>query len=108
MSVARITFVVGMLSVIAAAPCWIEYLGYAFAYSAWIGLDPKKFPIAAAQSSADQWMLISGALQIVGIALMVIGATRLTRYIPVAVCLCLIPASFLPTVILIQVLAHQH
>jgi hypothetical protein len=52
MSAGRLTLVAGMLCVFAAAPCWIEYLGYAFAYSAWVGLDPKKFPIVAVQSSA--------------------------------------------------------
>ena len=56
----------GIVFVLAAVPCLLHSLGDAFAYSDWIGLDEKKFPIAAVHRSAEMWMAVSMILQSVG------------------------------------------
>ena len=65
----RILLWAGVLFLIGAAPCWVDSLGHAFAYSDWLGLDPKKFPIEAAHRSAQRWMVAALAVQTVGVLL---------------------------------------
>ena len=104
----RITLLAGILLLIVCAPFWVKSLGYAFAYSAWAGLDPKKFPIAAAQSSAREWMVVALAIQVSGIVLTAISVRRIERPLVVFIFICLVPASFLPTWIFIWLLMLKH
>lgn len=86
----------------------MQSIGHAFAYSAWLGLDPKQFPIAAAQRSAQKRMVIALAIQITGIVLTAISVKSAERHHKLMIYIGLIPASFLPTWILIEVLAALH
>ena len=104
----RIVLLAGVLLLLVCAPLWVRSLEHAFAYSAWVGLDPKKFPIAAAQRSAREWMIFALAAQMTGVVLIATTIRRLERPVMVAIFICLIPASFLPTWILVKVLMLKH
>ena len=59
-----------IIFVVAAVLCLLQSLGDAFAYSAWVGLDEKKLPIAAVHRSAEMWMAVSMILQSAGAVLL--------------------------------------
>ena len=88
-----------------AAPCWIDSLGHAFAYSAWLGLDEKKFPIEAEHRQAELWMITALLVQTIGV--LFLGKFWSKRYPLWPIYLGLVPASFLPTLLLIAFLAHR-
>jgi hypothetical protein len=86
-------------------PCYLQSLGNAFAYSAWLGLDERKFPIAAVHRAAELWMTIALCVQGLGIALT--GVSFKGRFPALFVYLVLVPASFLPILITVAVLSHR-
>jgi hypothetical protein len=101
----RILLWAGVLFVIGAVPCWVGSLGHAFAYSAWLGLDPKKFPIEAAHKSAQRWMMAAFVVQTVGVLLVGQSFRGIRPLWPIYIGL--VPASFLPTLLFVVVLAHR-
>lgn len=90
----------GIVLVLAAVPCLLHSLGDAFAYSDWIGLDEKNFPIAAVHRSAEMWMAVSMILQSVGAVFMGMALRNRLRERRGLLVLSTLTA-FLPTVFLV-------
>jgi hypothetical protein len=83
--------------------CWPDYLNYAFAYSAWLGLDKNRFPIEAAHRSAELWMLTALFVPAIGVLLIGRSFRGSHWFLPIY----FVPASFVPTLLVIAVLVRR-